>query len=63
MRRSNEVNEEGMIVAEAEERLRLGDSGFVKSRLKRLLRLNVTWDVEFRALMKAVTQLSEYERR
>src|SRR5262249_19175462 len=53
----DEVAQEGATVARAEEKLKLGKgAAFVKGRLKRLRQEDETWEADFQALPKPVTQ-------
>src|SRR5262249_55147048 len=52
-----EVAQEGATVAREEERLRLGKgAAFVKGRLKRLRQEEETWEADFQALPRPITQ-------
>src|SRR5262245_21158475 len=56
-RRSGNTPQEGMTVAREEEKLRLGKgAAFVKGRLKRLRQEDETWEADFQALPKPITQ-------
>jgi hypothetical protein len=56
-RRSGNTPQEEMTVARAEERLKLGKgAAFAKGRFKRLRQAEETWEADFRALPKPVTQ-------
>src|SRR5262245_3605305 len=53
----DEVAQEGATVARAEEKLKLGKgAAFVKGRLKRLRQEDETWEADFQALPKPITQ-------
>src|SRR5262245_30441976 len=53
----DEVAQEGATVARAEEKLKLGKgAAFVKGRLKRLRQEDDTWEADFQALPRPITQ-------
>src|SRR5262249_26147102 len=59
----DDVAPEGATVAREEERLKLGKgAAFVKSRLKRLRQEDETWEGDFRALPKPITQRQTHYR-
>ena len=54
----DDLAQEEVTVAREEEKLKLGKgAAFVKSRLKRLRQEDETWEADFRALPKAITQI------
>src|SRR5262249_20073257 len=54
---STEASQEEVTVAREEEKLRLGKgAAFVKGRLKRLRQEEETWEADFRALPRPITQ-------
>src|SRR5262249_29620740 len=59
----DEVAPEGVAVAREEERLKLGkDAAFVKGRFKRLRQEDETWEADFQALSKPITQSQTHYR-
>jgi hypothetical protein len=59
----SDLAHEGVTVAREEERLKLGkDAAFVKSRFKRLRQEDETWEADFQALPKPITQSQTHYR-